>query len=238
MLYLHPYKALTSGRTCVRYVKSLLLQQLGGGPSVFGTGDEKILALSGFYPEDWPAVNFLTLMLYRWKRGELDLPPVAAAPVVNERAFTGSPYGREGVDVYFDFLELKTREAREITAFYHKTRPNVVAVFLGGREFEVVATTDLAAQTLAVRKVTPSPHTPEGAATLKYSHALVFKIPPSPREFMPLTRQVADILRTAASLPPQERKAIKVEKKSVYLLHGGMEVGDGVVLDNDVYMYV
>jgi hypothetical protein len=238
VLYLHPYKALTSGRTCVRYVKSLLLQQLGGGPSVFGTGDEKILALSGFYPEDWPAVNFLTLMLYRWKRGELDLPPVAAAPVVNERAFTGSPYGREGVDVYFDFLELKTREAREITAFYHKTRPNVVAVFLGGREFEVVATTDLAAQTLAVRKVTPSPHTPEGAATLKYSHALVFKIPPSPREFMPLTRQVADILRTAASLPPQERKAIKVEKKSVYLLHGGMEVGDGVVLDNDVYMYV
>jgi len=238
VLYLHPYKALTSGRTCVRYVKSLLLQQLGGGPSVFGTGDEKILALSGFYPEDWPAVNFLTLMLYRWKRGELDLPPVAAAPVVNERAFTGSPYGREGVDVYFDFLELKTREAREITAFYHKTRPNVVAVFLGGREFEVAATTDLAAQTLAVRKVTPSPHTPEGAATLKYSHALVFKIPPSPREFMPLTRQVADILRTAASLPPQERKAIKVEKKSVYLLHGGMEVGDGVVLDNDVYMYV
>jgi len=238
VLYLHPYKALTSGRTCVRYVKSLLLQQLGGGPSVFGTGDEKILALSGFYPEDWPAVNFLTLMLYRWKRGELDLPPVAAAPVVNERAFTGSPYGREGVDVYFDFLELKTREAREITAFYHKTRPNVVAVFLGGREFEVVATTDLAAQTLAVRKVPPSPHTPEGAATLKYSHALVFKIPPSPREFMPLTRQVADILRTAASLPPQERKAIKVEKKSVYLLHGGMEVGDGVVLDNDVYMYV
>jgi len=238
VLYLHPYKALTSDRTCVRYVKSLLLQQLGGGPSVFGTGDEKILALSGFYPEDWPAVNFLTLMLYRWKRGELDLPPVAAAPVVNERAFTGSPYGREGVDVYFDFLELKTREAREITAFYHKTRPNVVAVFLGGREFEVAATTDLAAQTLAVRKVTPSPHTPEGAATLKYSHALVFKIPPSPREFMPLTRQVADILRTAASLPPQERKAIKVEKKSVYLLHGGMEVGDGVVLDNDVYMYV
>ncbi len=238
MLYLHPYKALTSDRTCVRYVKSLLLQQLGGGPSVFGTGDEKILALSGFYPEDWPAVNFLTLMLYRWKRGELDLPPVAAAPVVNERAFTGSPYGREGVDVYFDFLELKTRETREITAFYHKTRPNVVAVFLGGREFEVAATTDLAAQTLAVLKVTPSPHTPEGAATLKYSHALVFKIPPSPREFMPLTRQVADILRTAASLPPQERKAIKVEKKSVYLLHGGMEVEDGVVLDNDVYMYV
>ncbi len=238
MLYLHPYKALTSDRTCVRYVKSLLLQQLGGGPSVFGTGDEKILALSGFYQEDWPAVNFLTLMLYRWKRGELDLPPVAAAPVVNERAFTGSPYGREGVDVYFDFLELKTREAREITAFYHKTRPNVVAVFLGGREFEVAATTDLAAQTLAVRKVTPSPYTPEGAATLKYSHALVFKIPPSPREFMPLTRQVADILRTAASLPPQERKAIKVEKKSVYLLHGGREVEDGVVLDNDVYMYV
>jgi len=236
--YLHPYKALTSDRTCVRYVKSLLLQQLGGGPSVFSTGDEKILALSGFYPEDWPAVNFLTLMLYRWKRGELDLPPVAAAPVVNERAFTDSPYGRKGVDVYFDFLELKTLEAREITAFYHKTRPNVVAVFMGGREFEVAATTVLAAQTLAVRKVTPSPHTPEGAATLKYSHALVIKIPPSPREFMPLTRQVADILRTAASLPPQERKAIKVEKKNVYLLHGGMEVEDGVVLDNDVYMYV
>jgi len=236
--YLHPYKALTSSATCVRYVKSLLLRQLGGGPSVFGSGDEKILALSGFYPEDWPAVNFLTLMLYRWKRGELDLPPVAAAPVVNERAFTGSPYGREGIDVYFDFLELKRQETREVTAFYHKARPNVVAVFLGGREFEVAATTDLAAQTLAVRRVSPSPHTPEGAATLKYSHALVFKIPPSPREFMPLTRQVADLIKTAAYLPPQVRRTAKVEKKDIYLLHGGRKVEDGVVLDNDVYMYI
>jgi len=238
MYYLHPYKALTSNGTCVRYVKSLLLQHLGGGPIVFGAGDEKILALSGFHPEDWPAVNLLSLMLYGWKRGDLDLPPVAAAPVLNERAFAGSPYGRNGVDVYFDFLELKTREAREVTAFYHRARPNVVVVFLGGREFEVAATTDLAAQTLAVRKITPSPHTPEGAATLKYSHALVFKIPPSPKEFMPLTRQIADILKTAASLPPQEKRITKVEKKSIYLLHGGREVEDGVVLDNDVYMYV
>jgi len=238
MYYLHPSKALRSDSTCVRYIKSLLTQHLGGGPLIFGTGKEKMLALSGFYPEDWPAVNFLTLMLYRWKRGELDLPPVAAAPVVNERAFTGSPYGREGIDVYFDFLELKRQETREVTAFYHKARPNVVAVFLGGSEFEVAATTDLAAQTLAVRRVSPSPHTPEGAATLKYSHALVFKIPPSPREFMPLTKQVADLIKTAASLPPQGRSTIKVEKKDIYLLHGGREVEDGVVLDNDVYMYI
>jgi hypothetical protein len=73
---------------------------------------------------------------------------------------------------------------------------------------------------------------------LKYSHALVFKIPPSPREFMPLTRQVADLIKTAASLPPQGRRTAKVEKKDIYLLHGGREVEDGVVLDNDVYMYI
>jgi hypothetical protein len=163
---------------------------------------------------------------------------VAAAPVVSERAFVGSPHGRGGVDVYFDFLELKTETAREITAFYHRARPGVVAVFLGGREFEVVATTDTAAQTLAVRKITPSPHTPEGAATLKYSHGLVFKIPPSPKEFLLLTRQVAEILKIASSLPPVERRLVKVEKKEIYLLHGGRETEDSVLLDNDVYIYI
>jgi hypothetical protein len=220
MYYLHPNKALRSNSTCVRYVKSLLAQHLGGGPLIFGAGEEKMLALSGFYPEDWSAVNFLTWILYRWKKGWLDL------------------YGGEGIDVYFDFLELKTQAAREITAFYHKTRPNVVAVFLGGREFEVAATTDVASQTLAVRKITPSPHTPEGAATLKYSHALVFKIPHSPREFSMLSRQVADLLKTAAHLPPVERRPVKVEKKQIYLLHGGVEVEDGIILDNTVYMYI
>jgi hypothetical protein len=29
-----------------------------------------------------------------------------------------------------------------------------------------------------------------------------------------------------------------VEKKDIYLLHGGREVEDGVVLDNDVYRYI
>jgi hypothetical protein len=238
MYYLHPNKALRSNSTCVRYIKNLLAQHLGGGPLIFGTGEEKMLALSGFYPEDWSAVNFLTWILYRRKKGWLDLPPIAAAPVVNESTFVGSPYGREGIDVYFDFLELKTQVVREITAFYHKTRPNVVVVFLGGREFEAAATTDVASQTLAVRKITPSPHTPEGAATLKYSHALVFKIPQSPREFALLSRQVADLLKTAAHLPPVEKKPVKVQKKELYLLHGGVEVEDGVVLDNDVYVYI
>jgi len=140
--------------------------------------------------------------------------------------------------VYIDFLELKTQVAREITTFYHKTRPNVVVVFLGGREFEAAATTDVASQTLAVRKITPSPHTPEGAATLKYSHALVFKIPQSPREFTLLSRHVADLLKTAAQLPPVEKRSVKVQKKELYLLHGGVEVEDGIILDNDVYIYI
>jgi hypothetical protein len=238
MYYLHPNKALTSDSISVRYIKNLLAQHLSGGPLVFGTGQEKILALSGFYPEDWSAVNFLAWILYRWRKGLLDLPPIAAAPVVNESAFLGTPYSRDGIDVYFDFLELKTRVAREVTAFYHKTRPNVVAVFLGGREFEVAATTDVAAQTLAVRKITPSPHTPEGAATLKYSHALVFKIPRSPRKFSMLSRQVADLLKTAAHLSPVEKRPVKVQKKELYLLHGGVEVEDGIILDNDVYIYI
>jgi hypothetical protein len=238
MYYLHPNKALTSDSICVRYIKNLLAQHLGGGSLVFGTGQEKILALSGFYREDWSAANFLAWILYRWKKGLLDLPPIATAPVVNESAFLGTPYSRDGIDMYFDFLELKTQVAREITAFYHKTRPNVVAVFLGGREFEVAATTDVAAQTLAVRKITPSPHTPEGAATLKYSHALVFKIPHSPKEFFMLSRQVADLLKTTAHLPPVEKKPVKVQKKQIYLLHGGVEVEDGIILDNDVYIYI
>lgn len=236
MYYLHPNQALASNSTCVKYVKSLLAQYLGGGPLVFGKGDEPVLALSGFRQEDAPAVNLLTLLLYRWRRGEVELPPTAAAPVVNERAFRGVPYG--GAELYFDFLWLRSWEAREITAFYHKARPRVVAVFLGGREFEVAATTDAAAQMLAVRKIVPSPHTPEGAATLKYSHALVFKIPPAPQDFELYLRHVAQMLNTAAALPPVEKRAVKVEKKELYLLHGGRPEDDGVVLDNEVYIYV
>jgi hypothetical protein len=68
MYYLHPYKALTSDVVCIRYIKRLLSRHLGGGPLVFGAGDEKILALSGFYPEDKYAVNFLALLLYMWKK--------------------------------------------------------------------------------------------------------------------------------------------------------------------------
>lgn len=235
MYFLRPDKALMSNTTCVKYVRYLLSQYLGGGPLIFGKGDEPILALSGFYPEDSPAVNFLTLMLYMWKKGMLDLPPIAAVPIVNERAIRGSPYG---IDIYFDFLELKSPEAREITAFYHKARPKVVAVFLGGEEFEAAVTTDVAAQTLALRKITPSPHTPEGAAALKYSHGIVFKIPPSPREFSPLLRHVAQILKMATSLPPIERRVVKVEKKDIYILHGGRAEDDGVIIDNDVYIYI
>lgn len=238
MYYLHPYKALTSSTTCVLYVKELMRRLLGGGPTVFGRGDEQILALSGFYPEDWPAVNFLALLIYSWRRGRIDLPPTAAAPVVNSRGFRGSPYGREGVDIYFDFLRLKSPEAREVTSFYHMSRPAVVAVFMGGREFEVAATTDVAASALAVRKITPSPHTPEGAATLKYSHGLLIKVPQSPREFETWLHYVSDLLKAAVALPRPERREVKVERKEIYILHGGRVVEDGVVLDNDVYIYI
>ncbi len=238
MYYLHPYKALSSSSTCAKYVRNLLSTLLGGGPVVYGQGGEAVLALSGFHSEDWPAVNFLSLLVYLWKRGVVDMPPTAAAPVVNERAFQGVPIGREGADPYFDFLELKTEAARAVTEFYHKSRPRVVAVFLGGREYEVAATTEAAAQTLPARKITPSPHTPEGVFTLKYSHGLVFRIPPEAREFGLLARHVADVLKRAAALPPVERPPVKVEKKPIYLLHGGREVEDGVLIDNDVYIYI
>lgn len=75
MYYLHPYKALTSNKSNVQYVNELMYKLLGGGPVVYGSEDAQILALSGFYPEDWPAVNFLSLLVYLWKRGRLDLPP-------------------------------------------------------------------------------------------------------------------------------------------------------------------
>lgn len=234
MYFLHPLKALMSDRTDVLYVRSLFSKLLGGGPVVFGRGDEPVLALSGFFPEDWPAVNLLSLLVYKWRAEGLALPPIAAAPVVDQGAFGGHAVGR----VYFDFLELKTEAAREVNAFYHKARPVVVAVFLGGREFEVVATTEEASHRLALRKIAPYPHTPEGAATLKYSHAIVFKIPPSPREFEPLVRHVADILRQAALLPPPSKPKVKVEKKEIYLMHGGVEAEGGVLLDNEVYIYI
>ncbi|MFN7106575.1 MAG: hypothetical protein ACK4M3_08390, partial [Pyrobaculum sp.] len=64
MYYLHPRKALTSRQTDVRYVETLMRQLLGGEPPVFGKGDEPLLALAGFFPGDWPAVNFLTLLVY------------------------------------------------------------------------------------------------------------------------------------------------------------------------------
>lgn len=236
MYFLHPYKALTSNTTCVSYVRALLSSLLGGGPLIFGSGSEAVLSLSGFRPDDWPAVNFLALLIYQWKKGVVDLPPTAAAPVVNERAFNGAVVSLDGADPYFDFLTLRTEEAREITAFYHKARPRVVAVFLGGKEFEIAATTEAAAQVLTVRRITPSPHTPEGAFTLKYSHGLVFRIPQ--RDFHVLTHQVADILKSAASLPPVQRREVKVAKKEIYLLHGGRETDDGVVIDNEVYVYI
>jgi len=128
--YLHPKKALASTTTDVRYVKALMAKLLGGGPVVFGRGDEEVLALAGFSEDDWPATNFLSLLIYKWKRGQVELPPTAAAPVVNEKAFIGGG----GWEAYFDFLELKSAEAREVTQFYHKARPRVVAVFLGGSQ--------------------------------------------------------------------------------------------------------
>lgn len=238
MYYLHPYKALASSSTCARYIRDLLSKLLGGGPVVYGQGGEAVLALSGFHAEDWPAVNLLAFLIYLWKKGVVEIPPTAVAPVVNEGAFHGVPVGREGANPYFDFLELKSAATRVVTQFYHKSRPRVVAVFLGGKEYEVAATTEVAAQTLPARKITPSPHTPEGAFTLKYSHGLVFRIPPEPREFVFLARHVADVLKRATALPPVERALVKVEKKEIYLLHGGREVEDGVLIDNDVYIYV
>jgi len=232
--YLHPEKALTSTTTDVRYVKALMAKLLGGGPVVFGRGDEEVLALAGFSEDDWPATNFLSLLIYKWKRGQVELPPTAAAPVVNEKAFIGGG----GWEVYFDFLELKSAEAREVTQFYHKARPRVVAVFLGGREFEVTATTEAAASALAVKKITPHPHTPEGAATLKYSHALVIRIPPTPRDFHIYLRHVASLLRQAAALPPVTKPTVKVAAKEIYLLHGGRQVDDGVLLDNEVHHFI
>ncbi|MEZ0319715.1 MAG: hypothetical protein ABWK05_06980 [Pyrobaculum sp.] len=234
MYFLHPLKALKSDKTDVLYVRALFSKMLGGGPVVFGRGDEPILALSGFFPEDWPAVNFLSLLVYKWRTEGIALPPIAAAPVVDQAAFGGHAVGR----VYFDFLELKTEAAREVNDFYHKAKPVVVAVFLGGREFEVVAATEEASHRLALRKITTYPHTPEGAATLKYSHSLVFKIPPNPREFEPLVRHVADILKQAAHLPPPNKPRVKVEKRDIYLMHGGIETEDGVIIDNEVYIYI
>jgi len=232
--YLHPEKALTSTTTDVRYIKALMAKLLGGGPVVFGRGDEEVLALSGFYDDDWPATNFLSLLIYKWKRGQLELPPIAAAPVVNERAFMHGG----GWEIYFDFLELKSAEAREITQFYHKARPRVVAVFLGGKEFEVAATTEVAASALAVKKITPNPHTPEGAATLKYSHALVIRVPPTPRDFHIYLRHVAGLLKQAVALPPMTKPTVKVAAKEIYLLHGGRRVDDGVLLDNEVHHFI
>jgi hypothetical protein len=46
------------------------------------------------------------------------------------------------------------------------------------------------------------------------------------------------LLKTAAHLPPVEKRPVKAQKKELYLLHGGVEVEDGVVLDNDVYVYI
>ncbi|MEM4081294.1 MAG: hypothetical protein QXK71_03615 [Pyrobaculum sp.] len=238
MYYLHPYKALTSNKSNIQYVNELMYKLLGGGPVVYGSEDAQILALSGFYPEDWPAVNFLSLLVYLWKRGRLDLPPLAAAPVANPRAFRGTPYGVDGVNIYFDFLRLRSQEARIINSFYHKSRPTAVVVFMGGSEFEIAATTEIAANTLAIRKITPSPHTPEGAATIKYSHALSVKIPPTPRNFEIWLIYVADVLNTVVKLPRVERQVVKVEKKEIYTLHGGRVVDDGVLIDNDVYIYI
>lgn len=238
MYHLHPRKALLSTKTCVRYVRVLFSSLVGGGPLVYGRGDEPILALSGFYPEDAPAVNLLAFVVYQQARGMLDVPPLAAVPIVNEKAFLEGPAVGEGGDIYFDFLELKTEVVREINRYYHASRPRVVVVFQGGKEFEVVTTTDLAAEMLSVKKITPSPHTPEGAFTLKYSHGIVVRIPPNPREFYIISKHIADLLRVAAKLPPVERRPVKVEKRPIYLLHGGKEVDDGVILDNDVHIYL
>ncbi|MFN3804523.1 MAG: hypothetical protein ACK4SY_05665 [Pyrobaculum sp.] len=231
MYYLHPAKALLSSATDVRYVKSLVAELLGGGPVVFGRGDEPILALSGFFPEDAPAANLLALLVYRWRRGLLDLPPVAAAPVVDVEALRGG-----AAAVYYDFLELRSEAAREVTRFYHMARPRAVVVLLGGVEFDVAATTEVAAEILSVRRVTPDVHTPEGVATLKYSHGVVVKVPP--RHFQRFERRVAELVRKAAALPAVERPRVKVPRREIYLLHGGAPLEDGVELDNEVYVYI
>ncbi|MFN7105921.1 MAG: hypothetical protein ACK4M3_04995 [Pyrobaculum sp.] len=230
MYYLHPAKALLSNVIDIRYLKSLVADLLGGGPLVFGKGDEPVLTLSGFFPEDAPAANLLALLVYRWKRGLVELPPVAAAPVVDREAALGG-----AASVYYDFLELKSEAAREVTRFYHMARPRAVVVLLGGVEFDVAATTDVAAEILSVRKLAPDVSTPEGVATLKYSHGVVVKVPS--RHFRYVS-QVAEVLRKVATLPAVERPRVKVPRREIYLLHGGKPLEDGVELDNEVYVYI
>lgn len=230
MYHLHPLRALREPRADPVYIRNLMASILGGGPLVFGPKDARVLALSGFFPQDAPAVNLLALTLYMAARGWLRLPQTAAAPLVAA--------GPHHVNPYFDFLSLKSEVARELTAFYHAARPVAVAVFLGGEDFEVVATTDAAAEALGLRRVSPPPYTPHGVASLKYSHGLEVRVPPRPHMFDLYAQQVADLLSRAALLPPIQHPVSRVAYRDILVLHGGRREGDVVEIDNVVHAYI